>query len=501
MDLGSALQLFGLDLGLLQGIVNFLHETLPAFRTIEDEDGAYRLALDPPQVEIRDDESGYRMGIHLVGQLFLGEEINPFVFDAWVRLRPEVGSDASGNPVGVLLFDAVEEVTPPIAEPLVAAAFGPDGVVGAALDTLQLDVFTALIASVNDQLFPNNPTVDVDDFSLAFYLGRPAALDRPVYDLGREGEDWIPLLQFEYTDATVPALVASVALAGETAVPPESPSIIRHGTGLGLITTDRLFESRFALESAALIGTEMQGLTIDRFTAETTDYGFLIDGAGHKTGADVTFSGSLMAHFEGGIGGQLTMRNNIETDVDTAWWVDLLGVVAAIVPVVGWILGDIFIWGPAAEAPEQVENALLDRFLTPLDSAAQSLASQFNISIIPTSAFLSDVWFFDGNMGVAAAAFAGRQTAGVQSVSRDIAYLAMDPAGAGRPSNRRRPVESVYEITLDDGRRLKPWQAGQLVEDGLLDIPGHHAVRNDLARNGIYLRSNPDELRSNNLLS
>jgi hypothetical protein len=250
-----------------------------------------------------------------------------------------------------------------------------------------------------------------------------------------------------------------------------------------------------------LVGSELQGLTIDRFSAASTDYGFLIDGAGHKTGADVSFSGSLIAQFKGGVGGQLVMRSNIETDVDTAWWVDLLGFVAILIPVAGWILGDIYIWGPTSDAPEQVETALLDRFLDPISNAAESLANSFSISIIPTEAYLSDVWFFDGNMGVAAAAFAGRQTAGIRSVSRDIAYLSKDPGGAGRRSNRRRPVQSVEEITLTDGRRLKPWQAGALVDQNVLTIPGHHAVRNPLAKGGVFLRSNPDDITSNNLLS
>lgn len=498
MDVGSSLQLFALEVDLLQGIVNFLHEALPSFRTIEDPNGDYRLELDPPQVETRDN-GNFRLGIRIRGRLFLGTDPTALLFESWVHLRPEVGADDDDNPVGVLVFNAVEEVTPALAEAAVTEAFGPDGPVGAALDALKLDVFSTLTESVHDQLMPGTP-FDRSAFAVAFYLGRPAAMARPVWQIRRDGDHYVPDLDLDVSDVTTPALVASVSLAGQDPVPPGAPSIVRPGTGLALVTTARLFDSRFALESVAIPGTKLQDLTMDRFQASSTDYGFDVSGEGHKTGATVSFSGSLVAQFRGGVGGQLLMRSTVETDVDTAWWVDLLSVVAALVPGIGWFLGDVLIWGPTAEAPGQVEAALLDKFLTPLSDAAQHLANEFSIDIIPTSAFLADVWFFDGNMAVAAAAFVGRRTVGVRAVSHDIAYVAKDPAGAGQHANRRRPVESVEEIVLTTGHALKPWQAGQLVADGLLRIPGHHAVHNPLARGGIYLRSNPDADSSNNLL-
>ena len=498
MDFGSSLQLFALEVDLLQGIVNWLHEERPSFRTIEDPEGDYRLELDPPQLETRDD-GDFRMGIHLTGKLFLSTDTNALLFESWVRLRPEVGTDDDGNPVGVLVFVAVEEVIPTLAEAAVTEAFGPDGPVGSALDALKLDVFSALTRSVHDQLFPGTP-FDRNAFAVAFYLGRPAAIARQVWKIRLDGDDYVPDLDLDVSYLTTPALVASVALAGEEAVPPEAPSIVRPGTGLTLVTTARLFDARFALESATIVGTELQGLTMDRFEASSTDYGFDISGEGHKTGATVTFSGALIAKFRGGVGGQLLMLSTVETDVDSAWWVDVLSVVAALVPGLGWFLGDVLIWEPKREAPGKVEAALLDKFLTPLSDAAQRLATEFSINIIPAAAFLADVWYFERNMAVAAAAFVGRRTVGVLAVSRDVAHVAKDPAGTARHSSRRRPVESVEEIVLTTGHALKPWQAGRLVADRLLTIPGHHAVHNPLARGRVYLRSNPDADSSNNLL-
>ncbi|HEU4729569.1 MAG TPA: hypothetical protein VFT22_16840 [Kofleriaceae bacterium] len=495
---GSTLLLFGFDLELFQGLVAFLYDAVPAFRVIEDPNGAFRLELDLPRIETRADAS-FRMGVHLTGRLFLTGNPDALVFDAWVRLRPEVGDDA-GTPVGVLRFDAVEQVTPQLAEQPIIDAFGPDGAIGSVLAMFTIPAFEELLRTASEQLFPG-AELDLAAFSTSFYLGRPAALRRPVWDVARSGDHWEPALQFDVSHATVPALVASVALAGDDPLPPDAPSIVRPGTGLGLITTGRLFDGRFAIESAAAKGKEMSGLTIDELHVVSTDYGFDIDGKGHKTGADVSFAGSLIGIYRGGTGGQLTMRSTVETDVDTAWWVDVLSVAAALIPGLGWILGDIFIWGPTAEAPGKVEDALLEKFSAPLASAAQQLADGFKLGIIPTQAMLADVWFFEGNMGVAAVAFAGRNRAEVVGVEHDIAHVAKDPAGEGRHSNRRRPVTSVAEIRLSSGHALKPWQAGQLVSARVLDIPGHHAVKNPLAHGGVYLRSNPDDTSSNNLLS
>ena len=158
--------------------------------------------------------------------------------------------------------------------------------------------------------------------------------------------------------------------------------------------------------------------------------------------------------------------------MDTTWSVDLLGVVAAVVPVIGWILGDVFIWGPEQEAPGKVEAALLEKFSEPLADTARQVADRFAIDVIPTSAFLADVWFFDANMAVAAAAFAGTRQAEVRAVSHDVAYLSPRPDPERPHTNRRRPVA---------GHVLEPWQAGQLVAERLLTVPGHHAVRNPRA--------------------
>jgi hypothetical protein len=322
-----------------------------------------------------------------------------------------------------------------------------------------------------------------------------------VWKIKREGDGYGPALDLDVSYAATPALVASVALAGEDPVPPGSPSIVRPGTGLALVTAAQTFDARFARESQTLPGTELQGLTIDRFEASSADWGFDVEAAGHKTGADVFFGGSLIGQYRGGVGGQFLMRSTVRTDVDSSWWVDLLSFFALLVPVIGWILGEVFIWEPEAAAPGDVDTALRDKFVAPISAAAATLADKFGLGLVPTEAFLADVWFFDGNLAIAAAAFAGTRTASIHAVTRDVAHVAKDPAGAGRHAQRRRSVESVEEIVLESGHALKPWQAAQLVEKKLLAIPGHHVVHNPLATEGVYLRSDPDDTKSNNLLS
>lgn len=498
MDFGAALVLFGLDLDLFQGIVTFLYDVDPRFRTLEGEDGSFRLELEMPAIETREDP--FRMGVHLSGQLFLGTDPDPRVFDAWVRLVPEKVEGADGIPVGALRFEEVEEVIPAFAEAQVAQSFGPDGAIGEVLAAFEFPVFESLLRSAHEQLFGEGPELDPAAFETAFYLGHPAPIRRPLWDVGRVNGDWGPVLDLDVSYATKPALIAAVSRADTDPLPPEAPSIVRPGTGLGLVTTFSLIQANLDRQSNELQGSEIEGLTIDRVEFDAADWGFDIDGEGHKTGAEIDFAGSLVARFIGGTGGRVVLRSTVEIDVDTAWWVDVLSALAIVVPVAGWILGDVFIWEPQREAPGKVESALLDKFSTPLAAAAQQVASSFQIALIPTSAFLADVWFFDGNMAVAAAAFAGKAGTEVWSVSRDVAYLTTNPNDR-RPSNRRKPVTSVADITLSSGHTLKPWQAGRMVQIGQLEIPGHHAVVNPKTTQGVYLRSNPDDRTSNNLLS
>ena len=61
-------------------------------------------------------------------------------------------------------------------------------------------------------------------------------------------------------------------------------------------------------------------------------------------------------------------------------------------------------------------------------------------------------------------------------------------------------MKSVDEITLGTGQSVAPWQAAQLVHDGLIALPGHHAVENPQARGGWYLRSNPNDTLADNLI-
>ena len=81
--------------------------------------------------------------------------------------------------------------------------------------------------------------------------------------------------------------------------------------------------------------------------------------------------------------------------------------------------------------------------------------------------------------------------------------MSVSPA-APKPTNA--PESSWYAARVSTTTLVPPiagtlWQAAQLVDKRLLVIPGHHVVHNALAREGVYLRSDPDETTSDNLLS
>jgi hypothetical protein len=504
MNFGDVWMALGADLAIVQGAVAHLYREKPEFQVIE-QPGA-RLELVIPVIETRPacPPRPFRMGIHLVGDLFLDGTPGSLLFDAWVGLAPGVVADEDGMPFGTLAFVAVENVKPDFARPALEAQFAADGAIGKVLAGFRFDLFTALLENVTKILHPPAPdadpdaevTVDPAEFAIDFWIGQPAAIRRPVWDV-RGGE---PFLDLDLGEVTVTSLMATVALAGTSPRMAGDPSIVRRGTGLQLVTTKRAFDAKLDLEEAATIGSETEGLTIDALTLEAVDGGITVDGKGHKTGATVTFKGTMVAEYEGGTDGHLFMEPAVDTDVDLDTWVVILSAVGIVLfPILGMVLVDVFVLGPKGEAPGKLEKALQDKFTEPLVDAAQQVAEGFGVDAIPSAAFLSDIWIFDGNLGVAAVALLGFTPTDVRSVTYDTAFIA-DPDAPPSRKNRRRPVKSVATITLGTGQTVAPWQAAQLVRDHVIDLPGYHAVHQPKARGEWYLRSNPNDTDDDNLV-
>ena len=104
-------------------------------------------------------------------------------------------------------------------------------------------------------------------------------------------------------------------------------------------------------------------------------------------------------------------------------------------PIIGLVLVDVFVWGPAGEAPGKIDQALQEKLTAPLLDAGAQVAEGFGVDSMPAAAFLSDLWIFDGNLGVAVVALLGYTPTEVRNVTYDVAYLETDH----RHPNRRRP--------------------------------------------------------------
>lgn len=502
MNFGDVWMALGIDLSIVQGAVTHLYRDKPDFQVIE-KPGEFRLELIIPAIETRPEcgPKPFRMGIHLIGNLFVGALPDPFLFDAWVRLAPGVVRDENDNPFGTLDFVEVENVTPPRARPQLTKEFEPEGKIGKALAGFRFDLFTALMESATKILHPPidpdaEVTADPAEFAVDFWLGKPAPIRRPVWKV-QGGE---PFLDLDLGELTVPGLMATVALAGTSPRMTGDPSVVRPGTGLQLVTTKTAFDAKLDVEEAATIDTEAEGLTIDSLVLEAVDGGITVEGKGHKTGATVTFEGTIVAQYEGGTDGHLFMEPAVDTDVDLDTWVVVLSAVGIVLlPVIGLVLVDVFVLGPKGEAPGKLEKALQDKFTAPLLDAAQQVADGFGVASLPAAAFLSDIWIFDGNLGVAAVALLGYTPTDVRGVTYDRAFI-VDPDAPRHLRNRRRPVKSVETITFGTGQTVQPWQAAQLVRDGLVELPGYHAVHQPKARGEWYLRSNPNDTDDDNLV-
>ncbi len=508
MDVGQNWLVLGLDLQLIQGAVMHLYKTKPEFQSISGTvlGFAYRLELVAPVIEPRPacGDLPYRVGIHLLGDLYIGDSTTPNRFDAWVRLDPTVVTGAGGMPFGALVFGGVESIEPAAAKATLEEEFQPGGGVGDSLADMKLDLFTGLLDAVTRVLHPpvdddpdddEEPPVDIDptEFAVAFEVGEPASMRRPLYDVDDDGE---PFLDIDWAFITAPALVASVALAGDTPGMPGRLSMVKPGAGMTLLTTKTMFDAKLDLEAQAKIGEEEDGVTTDALVLEAVDGGIAVEGEAHKTGGSVTFEGVVLSQYQGGTQGRLRMKPAIETDTDLDWWVPFVGVGLFLVfaPFGAFYL---FVIDAKLDSVNGTVNLSVGRPLRDaLADAADQIAEGFGVDSFPSQALLSDVWIVDGHLAVEVTAFLGVTAATIEAVTYDTAYVSK----AGVRTNRRRPVRSVGTVTLSTGQTVTAAQIGKLVGEGLVEIPGHHAVRNPRAEGGWYIRSIANDTTVDNLI-
>jgi len=250
MDIGQSLISFGLDVRLLQGIVQQIYEDTPALQLVEND--LYRLVLNAPVFETRGANDTYRLGLHLTGRITIAGTAEQ-LFDTWVSLEPTMIFDEAGIPVGVLTYNEVEEAIPAFVAGLVAQEFAPEGRVGEVLSTLELPLFEPLLTRVVEMQFPEAEEITPEilaALSFDFYLGQPGFITRPRYRPYPIGRGRF-VKQFVGTSnlSTVPALVASIALNGEEARLPGAVSNVVRGSGMQLIVSKTLFDVELASQA------------------------------------------------------------------------------------------------------------------------------------------------------------------------------------------------------------------------------------------------------------
>lgn len=501
MDMGAVKIAVGLDLAILNDILVHLYEAAAIPPEINlgigsggDSQNVFHARLDQPVIDIKDPNTTPRAGVRLSGeaQLFNAE---PVPMGAWIELIPVVVPVTDAAPqVGVSL-GAIEDVTP-------AWLSGP-------LQTVLTDKLAPVLAGVTlpiyDSLIPQLATA-LDDppapdaWSCGVFVARPSTLERQYVEFPR-GEPEHPFISRVEHRATVSSLLITLAMPGDDPSLPNDRSIVPRGSGLQILIAREAMDMILGAKTAAMVGQKIEGATIKSLTMKMHSLGIDIHGSAEKDSADITWDGVLLLYWRrwyylksgamrnypnGGFVDIFT--SGIDVDVHLPWWVTLLEVFSFVLGPVGWILNSIFLapkLEEAANAPSTVQGGLGDAVGSAFSDMLDSLSGITDIAPVPMKLYGRDAWVMDGHYAYTVLLMAGTHDAHLDQVVYD--HFSVQGAEG----------QSVGYVILDTGHDLSPEEAGELMKDGILRIPGYHGVH---APYGYYFRSNPNETIADNLV-
>ncbi|MCF6299887.1 MAG: hypothetical protein L3J52_02035 [Proteobacteria bacterium] len=482
----------GINIDIFKGIINYLYteEVIPS----SFEFGDILIQLDEPSVEIRDGAVNPRLGLHITGGFKNGDS-DSISFDIWMRLRPFVRSISGLSPVAALSVAEIEDATPEDIGGLVGGF--ATGQINDILQSMDIPIFDSLIGGLESSAFNEDEIPDRNTWNTDFYLGAVSEIE--YIQVGfPPGEPQNPHIANSETLVTTPALIATLALPGESAQLPNNLSIVPNNTGIQIIVSRDAMDLVLEKNAQERIGENIGGATINSMQMRMHDLGIEISGEAEKSGASIEWDGILLLYFrklynvKGSIrwhdGFINVFTSGIDVDVDTPWYVKLLRGFLFILGPVGWIL-DATLVAPkvkkADEAPDIVRGAFREEVGDALTNMIGNVGNLSGDDDIPFMEFGQNSWVLNGHYAHSLLAFAGLNRDGIESIELD-SFEIEGAHGA-----------SVGMFNLESGYRLHPQELGRLLKRGIVEIPNTHGVEADY---GYYVRTNPNDDISDNLI-
>ena len=493
MDMGEAKVAVGLDVRLMSGIIDFLFETGAIESELDTGVSGISGQLETLALAAEVIEGETLMVLDLTGNLIIGEQ-DPSPFSMRLSLDPVVRPVDGAAPVAGFEVGELIEAEPA----LLALAFPQikDGL-DAALADLALPLFDPLISQVEAAFFGTTPPSRAT-WAVSWRLTPAATLDRVNISIP-PGEPDQPFVESRTPMETVPALVASIALPGEEAVPVDTGSIVPRPSGIQVLIARDTMNPMLAATASAQVGTTMDGATIDALSMEMTELGIKLAGSATAGEADIDWDGTLLILFSKfyrlhhspalrWMDGRVNVyTGGIDVDVDMPWWLGMLRVVLVLIGPIGWALDATLIQPRLEEAdaaPDLIRGAFREQVTEALQAAISAVAD-IDANDAPLTVFGHDAWVLDGHYATSLIAFAGRNRHEVTVVEHDE----FEVEGAHG--------ESVGMLNLDSGHRLHPEELGRLLISGVVEVPGMHGVQ---APYGYYVRTNPNADPTDNLV-
>lgn len=492
MDLEEVKLAVGLNVDLFKGIITLLYEneTIPH----SFELGDLQISINEPIMEIRDPSTNPRMGLRVTG-IYRNGEAPSVDFSIWIRLVPFVRSIAGETPVAAISAAEVEEASPEgIGEVVAMFAIG---LLNDILQGMDIPIFDSLISGLEEAVFGED-IPDRATWNTNFYLGREAELEH--IEVGfPPGNPGSPMVRNSTMLETTPALIATLALPGESPNLVNSPSIVPKGTGIQIMISRNAMDSVLEFNAQSKRGQNLEGAVINSLTMSMHDLGIQINGSAEKSGATITWDGVLLLFFRKFYYVKGSKRwhdgiidvfgSGIDVDVDTPWYIKVLRAFLIALGPIGWVL-DATLIAPEVqdaneEAPNIVRGAFKEQVGTALRNMIENVGGLSGDDAIPFMQFSQNSWVLNGHYTHSLLAFAGLNRDTIAHIDHDN----FEVEGAYG--------ESVGMIELDSGYELHPQELGRLLKSDIFKIPNVHGVEAD---HGFFVRSNPNQSTDDNLV-